>query len=141
MMFGGGNQHIARGAASINDQAYFRLPQHHDDEDDLPYRRATTFSDFDGQILGSMAASRLGGGAHYHSRLDSASNVRDEEYEDTHINIVAQEEEDEMFDREDDGDDSEHERHMRHFQHLSQSNRNFVESLVDDILARNHQIN
>jgi hypothetical protein len=88
-----------------------------------------------------MAASRLGGGAHYHSRLDSASNVRDEEYDETHINIVAQEEEDEeeeIFDRDEDDNDSEHERHMRHFQHLSQSNRNFVESLVDDILARNH---
>ena len=37
--------------------------------------------------------------------------------------------------------DSETERHLGHFQHLSESNRNFVESLVDDILARNHQIN
>ena len=40
-----------------------------------------------------MAASRMGGvGAHYQSRLGSASNViRDEEYEEdaTHINIVA----------------------------------------------------
>jgi hypothetical protein len=33
---------------------------------------------------------------------------------------------------------SETERHLSHFQHLSESNRNFVESLVDDILARNH---
>ena len=34
----------------------------------------------------------MGGvGVNYHSRLDSASNVRDEEYEEdaTHINIVA----------------------------------------------------
>jgi hypothetical protein len=37
--------------------------------------------------------------------------------------------------------DSETERHLGHFQHLSESNRNFVESLVDDILARNHEIN
>jgi hypothetical protein len=37
--------------------------------------------------------------------------------------------------------ESETERHLGHFQHLSESNRNFVESLVDDILARNHQIN
>lgn len=35
-------------------------------------------------------------------------------------------------------DDDSHDRHLRHFDHLSESNRNFVESLVDDILARNH---
>jgi hypothetical protein len=71
--------------------------------------------------------------------MDSRLNHQQEDDED----INKRDDEDDFVDLPGrrDRTDSETERHLGHFQHLSESNRNFVESLVDDILARNHQIN
>ena len=70
--------------------------------------------------------------------MDSRLNHQHEDDED-----INQRDEDDFADLPGrrDRTESETERHLGHFQHLSESNRNFVESLVDDILARNHQIN
>ena len=70
--------------------------------------------------------------------MDSRLNHQHEDDED-----INQRDEDEFADLQGrrDRTESETERHLGNFQHLSESNRNFVESLVDDILARNHQIN